>query len=189
MAPRTHVLRSSLHARYAIRFLILLLTMETPIHACFWSLFFVWLKVRCIIQSISPVVIVYCKTLNRFYPTFFAWVCEASFREQLLLPWQFYCLWALMDGLDPPKNMVRSMSNNCLPLGFWRSWHRSFNILMMMGANLVGFVVGMDGAHLPDVLSCPSRTRAGIRFLLVACVCLFVGVQLMFEYRCVRSFM
>jgi hypothetical protein len=29
----------------------------------------------------------------------------------------------------------------------------------------------------------------GIRFLLVACPCLFVGVQLMFEYRYVRSFM
>jgi hypothetical protein len=75
---------------------------------------------------------------------------------------------------------------------------------MMMGANLVGFVVGMDGAQYlayqlvsswsgeslpPDVPPCPSRTRAGIRFLFVAFPCLFVGVQLMFEYRCVCSFM
>ena len=72
-----------------------------------------------------------------------------------------------------------------------------------MGANLVGFVVGMDGtqyfAHQlvnswsgeslpPDSafsLSKYRRTRAGIRFLFAACACLFVGVQLMFEYRCV----
>ncbi|GAA5865144.1 hypothetical protein JCM8547_007728 [Rhodosporidiobolus lusitaniae] len=44
------------------------------------------------------------------------------------------------------------------------------NILLMMTANLVGFVVGIDGAK--------SRS-----FLLTACACLFVAVQVMFEYR------
>jgi protein-cysteine N-palmitoyltransferase HHAT len=33
-----------------------------------------------------------------------------------------------MDGLDPPANMVRCMADNYSPLGFWRSWHRSFNL-------------------------------------------------------------
>ena len=33
-----------------------------------------------------------------------------------------------MDGLDPPENMVRCMANNYSPLGFWRSWHRSYNL-------------------------------------------------------------
>jgi D-alanyl-lipoteichoic acid acyltransferase DltB (MBOAT superfamily) len=33
-----------------------------------------------------------------------------------------------MDGLDPPENMVRCMADNYSPLGFWRSWHRSFNL-------------------------------------------------------------
>ena len=48
--------------------------------------------------------------------------------EQLLLPWRLFRLWALMDGVDPPENMVRCMANNYSPLGFWRSWHRSFNL-------------------------------------------------------------
>lgn len=48
--------------------------------------------------------------------------------EQLLLPWRFFRLWALMDGMDPPENMVRCMANNYSPLGFWRSWHRSYNL-------------------------------------------------------------
>ena len=49
-------------------------------------------------------------------------------RVQLLLPWRFFRLWALVDGMDPPENMVRCMANNYSPLGFWRSWHRSYNL-------------------------------------------------------------
>jgi protein-cysteine N-palmitoyltransferase HHAT len=49
-------------------------------------------------------------------------------RFQLLLPWRFFRLWALADGMDPPENMVRCMGNNYSPLGFWRSWHRSYNL-------------------------------------------------------------
>jgi len=190
-----------------------------------------------------------------FWNLIFVWL-------KLLLPWRFFRLWALMDGLDPPENLVRCMANNYSPLGFWRSWHRSFNlwivrylyiplggthrlvatsvliftfvalwhdlsprllawgwlvvlfilpevvarkalppsifgekwwyrhvcaiggvfnILMMMGANLVGFVVGMDGAQYLGYQLVSSWS--GIRFLFVACACLFVGVQLMFEYR------
>ena len=33
-----------------------------------------------------------------------------------------------MDGLDPPENMIRCMANNYSTLGFWRSWHRSYNL-------------------------------------------------------------
>jgi D-alanyl-lipoteichoic acid acyltransferase DltB (MBOAT superfamily) len=73
----------------------------------FWNLIFVWLKVRRIIPHHN---------------------CVTNLREQLLLPWRFFRLWALMDGLDPPENMVRCMANNYSPLGFWRSWHRSFNL-------------------------------------------------------------
>lgn len=46
---------------------------------------------------------------------------------KLLLPWRFFRLWALLDGVDPPENMVRCMSNNYSALAFWRGWHRSFN--------------------------------------------------------------
>lgn len=46
---------------------------------------------------------------------------------KLLIPWRFFRLWALVDGIDPPENMVRCMSNNFSAFAFWRGWHRSFN--------------------------------------------------------------
>ncbi|KAH9169581.1 MBOAT, membrane-bound O-acyltransferase family-domain-containing protein [Lactarius sanguifluus] len=153
----------------------------------------------------------------------------------------------------PPENMVRCMANSYSALGFWRAWHRSYNlwivrylyiplggtkrlaatsivvftfvalwhdlstrlltcgavhptgsrgeegfgdkwwyrhacaaggvckVLLVMGANLVRFVLGVDGAQYfaRELIS----SWAGIRFLFGACACLFVGVQLMFEYR------
>jgi len=181
---------------------------------------------------------------------------------KLLIPWRFFRLWALTDGIDPPENMVRCMANNYSALGFWRGWHRSYNqwiikylyipvggskrpiistlvvftfvalwhdlslrlltwgwlislfvipeltashllppskfgnepwyrhvcaiggvlnVLMMMTANLVGFVIGVDGIwYLAQEL---FGTWQGVRFLAFTCTCLFVGVQVMFEYR------
>ena len=46
---------------------------------------------------------------------------------KLLLLWRFFRLWALIDGIDAPENMVRCMSDNYSTLAFWRGWHRSFN--------------------------------------------------------------
>ncbi|KAL1925420.1 uncharacterized protein VTP21DRAFT_303 [Calcarisporiella thermophila] len=46
---------------------------------------------------------------------------------KLLLPWRFFRLWAMADGIDAPENMLRCMSNNYSGLSFWRSWHRSYN--------------------------------------------------------------
>jgi D-alanyl-lipoteichoic acid acyltransferase DltB (MBOAT superfamily) len=46
---------------------------------------------------------------------------------QLLLPWRFFRLWAMADGIETPENMLRCMSNNYSALAFWRAWHRSFN--------------------------------------------------------------
>jgi D-alanyl-lipoteichoic acid acyltransferase DltB (MBOAT superfamily) len=46
---------------------------------------------------------------------------------KLLLPWRFFRLWALIDGIDPPENMLRCISNTYSTITFWRSWHRSFN--------------------------------------------------------------
>jgi hypothetical protein len=54
---------------------------------------------------------------------------------------------------------------------------------MMMAANLVGFVIGMDG--LAFFVKQVTSTVAGWTFLAVTFPCLFVGVQLMFEYRSV----
>ncbi|TFY83924.1 hypothetical protein EWM64_g90 [Hericium alpestre] len=181
---------------------------------------------------------------------------------KLLLPWRFFRLWALLDGIDPPENMVRCVANNYSTLGFWRSWHRSYNlwlvryiyiplggtkrvalstvlifsfvalwhdlsfrllawgwlvsffilpellakyllpaskfgdkpwyrhvcalgavcnVLMMMAANLVGFVLGTEG--MGYMVREMGGSWAGLGFMVAACACLFVGVQVMFEYR------
>lgn len=52
---------------------------------------------------------------------------------------------------------------------------------MMMAANLVGFVVGTDG--IKWMAGELVGTLAGWRYLGIASATLFVGVQLMFEYR------
>lgn len=46
---------------------------------------------------------------------------------KLLIPWRLFRFWSLLDGIDPPENMIRCMDNNYLALAFWRAWHRSFN--------------------------------------------------------------
>lgn len=52
---------------------------------------------------------------------------------------------------------------------------------MMMSANLVGFVLGLDGMrHLLVEL---WTTTSGQLFILFASSCLFIAVQVMFEYR------
>ncbi len=52
---------------------------------------------------------------------------------------------------------------------------------MMMTANLVGFVIGTDG--IKYVIRQITDSWQGIQFMLIACACIFVGVQVMFEYR------
>jgi D-alanyl-lipoteichoic acid acyltransferase DltB (MBOAT superfamily) len=50
-----------------------------------------------------------------------------------------------------------------------------------MTANLVGFVLGVDGVkHLLTEL---TTSYAGWTFLIFACGCIYVAVQIMFEYR------
>lgn len=185
---------------------------------------------------------------------------------KLLIPWRFFRLWALLDGIDPPENMVRCVANNYSTLGFWRSWHRSYNlwliryiyvplggtsntivgaimpkvvvftfvalwhevgirllvwgwlislfllpellatwllpesrygrepwfrnicalggalnIVLMMSANLVGFVLGTDGARyfMEQIVG----TWQGWGFVVLALPCLYIGAQVMFEYR------
>jgi len=55
------------------------------------------------------------------------------------------------------------------------------NILMMMCANLVGFCVGLDGTR--DLFLGMFGSWAGSAYFALACICLFVGVQVMFELR------
>lgn len=56
-------------------------------------------------------------------------------------------------------------------------------MLMMMIANLVGFVIGTDGINF--FLRLLFGTWEGVKFMVVCCSCMFVGVQVMFEYRSV----
>lgn len=57
------------------------------------------------------------------------------------------------------------------------------NVLMMMTANLIGFAIGTDG--MGYMWGKIIGSWEGIRFMLIACGGLFVGVQIMFEYRSV----
>jgi len=59
---------------------------------------------------------------------------------QLLIPWRFFRLWAMMDGIVPPENMVRCMANNYSTMGFWRSWHRSYNLWIIRLAPFLSYI-------------------------------------------------
>ncbi|KDN47744.1 MBOAT-domain-containing protein [Tilletiaria anomala UBC 951] len=232
---------------YAIRFVFCLMTMEFILH---------FMYVNAIKDSEAwvgdtPLQL----SMIGFWNLIIVWL-------KLLIPWRFFRLWAMADGVDAPENMIRCMANNYSTLGFWRSWHRSYNlwivryiyvpvggakraipatllvftfvglwhdlslklltwawlvsffivpelacrailpekkfgqrwwyrhvcavggvlnVLMMMTANLVGFVIGVDGIKYmwEQILG----STDGMTFLLGACATLFVGVQVMFEYR------
>ena len=126
------MIHSNTKIMYLIRLVVCYLTMEYVLHFMyvvaikdtkswigdspaeiamigFWNLIVVWLKVRYIYS-----LIFYCLVLTTCY--------------KLLIPWRFFRAWALLDGIDPPENMVRCMANNYSTFGFWRSWHRSYNL-------------------------------------------------------------
>ncbi|KAI9460293.1 MBOAT, membrane-bound O-acyltransferase family-domain-containing protein [Boletus coccyginus] len=233
--------------RYLTRFLISLLTMEFILH----YMYVVAIKDTKAWQGDTPLEL----SMIGFWNLMIVWL-------KLLLPWRFFRLWSLASGIDPPENMVRCMANNYSTLGFWRSWHRSYNlwivryiyiplggaknmaittgliftfvalwhdlslrllawgwlvsvfilpellavtlvpqskyglhawyrhvcacggvinVFTMVAANLVGFVIGTDGIlYMANQI---TGSFQGLRFLISACGCLFVGVQLMFEYR------
>ncbi|KAF4124893.1 D-alanyl-lipoteichoic acid acyltransferase DltB, MBOAT superfamily [Geosmithia morbida] len=99
--------------RYAVRFLLVLLAMELVLHFNY---------VGAISKS-KPKWRSYTAqelTLLSFMNLHIIWL-------KLLIPWRFFRLWSLADGIDPPENMVRCVSNNYSTQLFWRSWHRSYN--------------------------------------------------------------
>ncbi|KDQ15838.1 hypothetical protein BOTBODRAFT_107948 [Botryobasidium botryosum FD-172 SS1] len=243
--PTAIPLRSTV--MYLVRFIVCLLTMELVLH----YMYVVAIKDAVAWMGDSPAEL----SMVGFWNLIVVWL-------KLLIPWRFFRLWALADGIDPPENMIRCVTNNYSALGFWRSWHRSYNlwtlryvyvpiggtthpvlsrllvfsfvalwhdlsfrllawgwlvclfivpellasyflpqekygdrpwyrhvcaiggvgnIMMMMSANLVGFVIGTDG--IKYFLGQLGGSWEGIRFVLFAVVCLFIGVQVMFEYR------
>jgi D-alanyl-lipoteichoic acid acyltransferase DltB (MBOAT superfamily) len=99
--------------RYAVRFLLVLLCMEVMLHYDYVGA----------ISRAAPVWKDYTAaqlSLLSLFNLHIIWL-------KLLLPWRFFRLWALTDGIDPPENMVRCVSNNYSTQLFWRAWHRSFN--------------------------------------------------------------
>lgn len=55
------------------------------------------------------------------------------------------------------------------------------NLFLLMIANLVGFVLGVDGVqHLLMEL---TGSYTGWTFLAFSCGCLYIAVHVMFEYR------
>ncbi|TAQ91553.1 hypothetical protein B7494_g23 [Chlorociboria aeruginascens] len=99
--------------KYGIRFLLCLLTMELVLHFDYcvaiskgdpnWS-------------DYTPAQL----SLLSYFNLHVLWL-------KLLLPWRFFRLWALIDGIDPPENMLRCLSNNPSTVAFWRGWHKSYN--------------------------------------------------------------
>lgn len=98
---------------YGIRFLLILFCMEFLLHTIY----------VVAISKASPDWSTYTPfqlAMLSYFNLHIIWL-------KLLIPWRFFRLWALVDGIDPPENMVRCMSDNYSTLAFWRSWHRSFN--------------------------------------------------------------
>ncbi|KAI0392225.1 putative glycerol:H+ symporter [Xylariaceae sp. FL0594] len=98
--------------RYGLRFVLAFLVMEVVLHYDY-------------VQAIA-------KFSPRWSEYTASQLCVLSFMNlhmiwlKLLLPWRLFRLWSLVDGVDPPENMIRCVSNNWSTLAFWRSWHRSF---------------------------------------------------------------
>lgn len=98
--------------RYAVRFVICFLTMEFLLHFIYVGA----IKDAHAWHGDTPMQL----SMVGFWNLIAVWL-------KLLIPWRLFRLWALLDRVDPPENMVRCMANNYSTLGFWRSWHRSYN--------------------------------------------------------------
>ena len=109
--PKTITVRGTV--LYCIRFFIALLTMELMLH-------FIYAVAICKAQPAWAIYTPFQVSMLGYFNLHIIWL-------KLLLPWRFFRLWALLDGVDPPENMVRCMSDNYSVLAFWRGWHRSFN--------------------------------------------------------------
>lgn len=99
--------------KYGIRFLVVLLTMELVLHFLY----------AVAVSKANPNWTLYSPfqlSMLAYFNLHIIWL-------KLLIPWRFFRLWSLIDGIDPPENMVRCMSDNYSALAFWRGWHRSLN--------------------------------------------------------------
>ncbi|MCJ1381634.1 glycerol transporter [Xylographa soralifera] len=133
---------------YGVRFLICLLTMEVMLH-------FIYAIAISKAQPAWEIYTPFQLSMLGYFNLHLIWL-------KLLLPWRFFRFWALLDGVDPPENMVRCMSDNYSALAFWRGWHRSLNrwivryLYIPLGGNGGSQTRGKWG-----------KARAGLNFLAV----------------------
>lgn len=97
---------------YAARFLCTLFLMELVLH----FFYVVAISKRKAWEGDSPFEIAMIGLINLNIIWF-----------KLAIPWRFFRLWGLLDGIDTPENMIRCVYNNYSALAFWRAWHRSYN--------------------------------------------------------------
>lgn len=142
---RPHSITTKRTLLYAVRFIIVLLTMEIMIHYMYMVAIF---KARPDWSQYTPAQL----SMLGFFNLKHIWL-------KLLIPWRFFRLWALLDGIDPPENMVRCMSDNYSVTQFWRGWHRSFNKW-----SIRYLFIPLGGSALPGFW---GRVRLVVNFLTV----------------------
>ena len=96
--------------RYAVRLFLCLLAMEFILHLHYMGAIS---KANPVWRSYTPSQL----GLLSFINLNIIWL-------KLLLPWRLFRLWALVDGIDPPENMVRCVGNNYSTQFFCRSYSR-----------------------------------------------------------------
>lgn len=99
--------------KYALRFAFSYLTLEVILH----YMYVIAIKNTGAWRNNTPAEL----ALIGFWNLIIVWL-------KLLIPWRFFRLWSLCDGIDCPENMIRCVANNYSTTGFWRAWHRSFNL-------------------------------------------------------------
>ncbi|OBZ86503.1 Glycerol uptake protein 1 [Choanephora cucurbitarum] len=131
-APCSSITRPYL-IQYAVRLLSTLFVMEMVLH----SLYVVAISKAQAWHQDSPFEL----SMIGYFNLLIIWM-------KLLIPWRFFRLWALLDGIWPEENMIRCMSNNFSAQRFWKSWHRSFNrwtvryiYIPLGGSNYLGFSI------------------------------------------------
>ncbi|KUI57103.1 Glycerol uptake protein 1 [Cytospora mali] len=154
---RPHSIETPRTIRYAVRFLLCLLCMELLLHFIYVGAI---AKAYPDWSSYTPAQL----SLLSYHNLMIIWL-------KLLLPWRLFRLWSLIDGIDPPENMVRCVSDNFSTISFWRGWHRSYNKW------LIRYIwIPLGGASFTTVA---SSIRSTLSYLLIfTFVALWHDIQL-----------
>ncbi|GAX82429.1 hypothetical protein CEUSTIGMA_g9857.t1 [Chlamydomonas eustigma] len=104
---------------YGLRWCIAWMALELLTHSLYFNSiakYRVWEHLVHVGVSVTPLHYVE----GSFWVLMFMWL-------KFTVIWRFFRLAALADGVDPPENMTRCLTNNYDIEGFWRNWHASYN--------------------------------------------------------------